>query len=88
VLGPDPHQAARACVLFDNAGGFIVHRPTEPMTEPELLGIESWPEDQLDPDNWMQIPEFGVNPEDVDFSASSIPSSVQLDKNALILRCQ
>lgn len=34
---------------------------------------EKWQQDQLDPDNWLEIPDFGVMPADVDFKGFANP---------------
>jgi len=34
---------------------------------------ERWEHDQNDPDNWFQIPEFGIRPLDVAFSGFALP---------------
>jgi hypothetical protein len=34
---------------------------------------EAWTVDQLDPDNWLVIPDFGVSPRDVVFSGFAYP---------------
>lgn len=33
----------------------------------------AWERDQLDPDNWLRIPEFGVAPADVGFEGFALP---------------
>lgn len=33
----------------------------------------AWAVDQLDPDNWLRIPDFGINPGDVAFEGFSFP---------------
>lgn len=33
----------------------------------------AWAVDQLDPDNWLRIPDFGINPKDVVFEGFSFP---------------
>ena len=33
----------------------------------------AWAVDQLDPDNWLRIPDFGINPKDVAFEGFAIP---------------
>lgn len=43
----------------------------------------------LDPDNWLQIPEFGINPQDVDFKGFALPittSSCQADDVLCLIR--
>ena len=34
---------------------------------------KAWEVDQFDPDNWLEIPEFGVLPKDVDFQGFAFP---------------
>ena len=34
---------------------------------------KAWEVDQFDPDNWFEIPEFGVLPKDVDFQGFAFP---------------
>ena len=35
--------------------------------------LDAWKRDQLDPDNWLRIPEFGVQPADVGFKSFAFP---------------
>jgi hypothetical protein len=34
---------------------------------------DAWQEDRLDPDNWLEIPDFGVMPADVGFEGFAFP---------------
>ncbi len=41
----------------------------------------AWAVDQLDPDNWLKIPDFGINPQDVAFEGFSFPIVTQNSKS-------
>lgn len=43
----------------------------KPLSREGLLHL--WNDDMLDPDNWLEIPEFGVQPADVDFKGFADP---------------
>jgi hypothetical protein len=42
-------------------------------------GLTTRTVDELDPDNWLRIPDFGVNPQDVDFKGFALPIITQSD---------
>ena len=46
----------------------------------------AWAVDQLDPDNWLKIPDFGINPGDVAFEGFAFPIVTPNSKN-YGLRC-
>lgn len=46
----------------------------------------AWNIDKLDPDNWIRIPEFGINPKDVDYKGFVFPIVLPISRG-YGLRC-
>lgn len=50
------------------------------------LKAEAWAIEQCDPDNWLEIPEFGIQPTDVDFKGFAYPIVTPSDSDQYFTR--